>query len=93
MSAFSNRAPGRPIHRQVNSTRKRACTHPGTTGIAEKTSDDLSELDLVSRGMFQWSQTPPGESSGPILGKQTSQRPPNTLRHSGNTEKAPVASP
>ncbi|OWM80557.1 hypothetical protein CDL15_Pgr015569 [Punica granatum] len=68
-SAFSDRAPGRSIHRQVNGTRKQACTHPGTTGIAEKASDDLSELNLASREMFQWSQTPPDESSGPILGK------------------------
>ncbi|OWM85997.1 hypothetical protein CDL15_Pgr020666 [Punica granatum] len=67
--------------------------HPRTTGVMEQASDDLSELYRVSRGTFQWSQTPPGESSGHSHGGQRSRRSPNTSRHSGNTEKAPVTSP
>ncbi|PKI59985.1 hypothetical protein CRG98_019617 [Punica granatum] len=62
--------------------------HPGTTGVGEQASDDLLELYRVSRGTFQWSQTPPGEFSGHIHRKQRSQRSPNASRHSGNTEKA-----
>ncbi|PKI67357.1 hypothetical protein CRG98_012254 [Punica granatum] len=53
-------------------------------------SDDHSELYRAPRGTFQWQQTPPDESSGHIHGKQRSQRSPNTSRHSGNTEKAPI---
>ncbi|OWM70938.1 hypothetical protein CDL15_Pgr019449 [Punica granatum] len=61
--------------------------------VMEQALDDLSKLYRVSRWTFQWSQTPPDESSGHIHGKQRSQRSPNTSRHSGNTEEAPVTSP
>ncbi|PKI77650.1 hypothetical protein CRG98_001988 [Punica granatum] len=67
--------------------------HSGTTGVEEQASDDLSELDLVSQGTFQWSQTPPGEPSGHVHDKQKSQRSPNASRHSKNIEKAPATSP
>ncbi|OWM74747.1 hypothetical protein CDL15_Pgr012661 [Punica granatum] len=90
---FSNRAPGRPIHGQVNGTQERACTYPGTTGIMEQVSDNLSKLDLVSRGTFQWSQAPLSESSGHIHGKQRSQRSPNTSGHSVNIDKTRITSP
>ncbi|PKI70801.1 hypothetical protein CRG98_008796 [Punica granatum] len=48
--------------------------HPGTTKVREQASDDLPELDLVSRGTFQWSRTSPGEPSERAHGKQRSQR-------------------
>ncbi|OWM73819.1 hypothetical protein CDL15_Pgr015119 [Punica granatum] len=83
----------RPDPLQVNGPPKWAYRHPRTTGVREQASDDLSELYKVSRGTFQWSQMFPGKSSGHIHGEQRSQRSPNTSRHSGNTEKAPVPSP
>ncbi|OWM65571.1 hypothetical protein CDL15_Pgr023841 [Punica granatum] len=46
---FLMRLPGRPIHRQVNGTQKRACIHPRTTRTMEQVSDCLSGLVLVSR--------------------------------------------
>ncbi|PKI73186.1 hypothetical protein CRG98_006432 [Punica granatum] len=77
----------------VSGTRKRAYKHPGTTGVGEQTSDDPSELDLASRGTFQWPRTPPGEPSGHVHDKQRSQRSPNASIHSKNTEKALITSP
>ncbi|PKI56149.1 hypothetical protein CRG98_023467 [Punica granatum] len=38
--------------------------HPRTTKVGEQALDDLPELDLISRGTFQWSRTSPGEPSG-----------------------------
>ncbi|PKI62004.1 hypothetical protein CRG98_017590 [Punica granatum] len=73
---------------------------PGTTRVEEQASDNLPELDSVSRRTFQWSRTSPGEPSGYFHGKQrlqqslsTSQRSPSTLRHSENTRKIPVKVP
>ncbi|PKI58406.1 hypothetical protein CRG98_021164 [Punica granatum] len=57
----------------------RAYRHPGTTRVGEQASDDLSELDLVSRGTFQWSQTPPGEPSGQLLSKKLSTSSPSPV--------------
>ncbi|PKI72130.1 hypothetical protein CRG98_007517 [Punica granatum] len=85
--AFSDRAPGGPIHGRVNSTRKRVHKHLRTTRTMEQVPDRLSRLLLVSR----WSRTPLGESSERVSDEQRPQRSPNTSGHSGNTEKTPVA--
>ncbi|PKI78474.1 hypothetical protein CRG98_001114 [Punica granatum] len=47
--AFLTGLPGRPIHRQVNGTRKQACTHPTTTRTMDQDSDCVSQFILVSR--------------------------------------------
>ncbi|PKI50075.1 hypothetical protein CRG98_029513 [Punica granatum] len=52
--AFSDGAPGGPTHSQVNGTPKRTYRHPGTTGVVERVSDDLSELYGAPRMTFQW---------------------------------------
>ncbi|PKI70819.1 hypothetical protein CRG98_008786 [Punica granatum] len=82
-----------PPHGQVDGPPKRAHRHPGTTKVGEQASDNLPELDSVSRSTFQWSRTFPGEPSGHFHGKQRSQRSsstprrsPSTSRHSGNIE-------
>ncbi|PKI59325.1 hypothetical protein CRG98_020280 [Punica granatum] len=46
---FLTGLPGRPIHGQVNDTRKQTCTHPRTTKTMEQDLDCVSELILVSR--------------------------------------------
>ncbi|PKI78382.1 hypothetical protein CRG98_001203 [Punica granatum] len=46
---FLTGPPGRPIHEQVNDTRKQACTHLRTTGTKEQVSDCVSGFILVSR--------------------------------------------
>ncbi|PKI59717.1 hypothetical protein CRG98_019893 [Punica granatum] len=47
--AFLTGLPGRPIHGQVNGTRKQACTHPRTTRTMEQDSNCVSGFILVSR--------------------------------------------
>ncbi|PKI49207.1 hypothetical protein CRG98_030396 [Punica granatum] len=65
-------------------------TTPRTWGIV---SPRAKQVSWVSRMTCQWSRTPLDKPSGHIHGKQRSQRSPNTSRHWGNTEKAPVPSP
>ncbi|PKI43829.1 hypothetical protein CRG98_035780 [Punica granatum] len=48
-NAFLTGLPGRPIHGQVNGTRKQTYTHPMTTRTMEQVSDCLSKFILVSR--------------------------------------------
>ncbi|PKI75973.1 hypothetical protein CRG98_003631 [Punica granatum] len=74
--------------------------HSGTTRVGEQASDNLSELDSVSRSTFQWSRTSPGEPSGRFHGKQrpqrsssTPRRSPSASRHSGNIENPSHKSP
>ncbi|PKI68511.1 hypothetical protein CRG98_011107 [Punica granatum] len=74
--------------------------HPGTIRVGEQASDNLPELDSVSRRTFQWSRMSPGELSGHFHEKQrsqrspsTSQRSPSTSRHLENIEKIPVKVP
>ncbi|PKI69609.1 hypothetical protein CRG98_010001 [Punica granatum] len=85
--AFLTGLPGRPIHGQVNGTRKQAFTHPRTTRTMEQVSDCLSEFILVSR----WSRTPLNKSSGHVPDKLRPHRSPNTPEHSRNTEKTSIA--
>ncbi|PKI59957.1 hypothetical protein CRG98_019651 [Punica granatum] len=68
IDAFSNRAPRRPIHEQINGTRKQACTHPRTTRTKEQVSDCLSEFVLVS-------QVDLDLEKGPIFAQKRGQRP------------------
>ncbi|PKI52246.1 hypothetical protein CRG98_027363 [Punica granatum] len=48
--AFSNRAPGRPIHGRVNGTRERVCTHPRTTRTMEQVSGCLPSESRPGKG-------------------------------------------
>ncbi|OWM90301.1 hypothetical protein CDL15_Pgr014139 [Punica granatum] len=67
---FSNGAPGGPIHKQINGTRKQTCTHPRTTGTKEQVSDCLSEFVLVSR-------VDPDPEKGPLFAQKRGQSPFN----------------
>ncbi|OWM75159.1 hypothetical protein CDL15_Pgr012645 [Punica granatum] len=49
VDTFPTGLPERPIHVQVNGTRKWACTHPRTNRTVEQVSNCLSGLVLVSR--------------------------------------------